>query len=195
MKKRQAFENVLTKEELLNTFNDNIDYLTNGYLNEDVCSSVLVEIPFLSDDKESEVLTFMHYVDRKLNFGGQGDFNKRHKLPTIISGINYLLNHENSIKDLTLEEFMVLSKLSVIEEESFYNDATDVYTKDILKEVVSRDKRYGYADFFLTIVEKYHRLGLDEKEIVSYLQSHSNDELIQESIAYDDEILRKLGYR
>lgn len=195
MKKRQAFENVLSKEDLLDTLNENIDYLTNGYLNEDVCSNVLVRIASLDKEEESEVLNFLHYVDRKLNFAGQGSFNKRHKLPTIISGTNYILNYKSRIKDLSLEEFMVLSKLSIIEEESRYNEILDVYTKDILKEVVSRDKRYGFADFFLTIVEKYHELGFSEKEIIDYLQSHSNDELIKESIAYDDEILRKLGYR
>ncbi len=195
MKKKQAFENVLTKEDLLEVLNNNLDYLTNGYLNEDVCASVLVCIPTMSKEEESSVINFLHFVDRKLNFAGQGSFNKRHKIPTIVSGANYILNHNNSINDLTLDEFMTLAKLSIIEDDKYYDDAPSIYTKDILTEVTNRDKRYGFRDFFVTVVEKYHNLGKSPEEILEHLKSHTNEELIEESIAYNDEILRRLGWR
>jgi len=193
MKKRQVFENIKTKDDLSKMFQNNIEYLIDGYLNQNVAANVVVKSLSMDEKQEKEVLSFLHLVDSKMNFPGQGDYNKRHKIPTIVSGINYMLNYEDKIKDLTQDELMVLAKLSIIENEEEYPKLLDIYTKDILSEIVSRDDRYGFREFFVTIVEKLNEEGKKEKDILKYLKENDNEVLIKEAIDYDNSIIERFG--
>lgn len=193
MKKRQVFEEIKTKDDLTKMFQNNIEYLIDGYLNQNVAANVIVKSLSMNEEQEKEVLSFLHFVDSKMNFPGQGDYNKRHKIPTIVSGINYILNHEDRIKELNQDELMVLSKLSITEDEEAYSNLLDIYTKDILSEIVSKDNRYGFREFFVTVVEKLHEEGKKEKAILKYLKDNKNEDLIQEAINYDNSILERFG--
>ncbi len=193
MKKRQAFEDVKTKEDLIKMFQKNIEYLIEGYINDATATTVIVKSLSMTDEQAKKSLSFLHHVDTKLNFAGQADFNKRHKIPTIVAGMNYIINHEEEVQDLSLDELMVLAKISSIEEEQEYNNLLTIYTKNILSEITSRDNRYGFREFFATIVEKLHGEGKTEQEILKYLQSNNNESLIEEAISYDNELLKSWG--
>ena len=117
-----------------------------------------------------------------------------HKLPTILAGCIYIANHEETIKDLSLDELIVLSRFSIVEPPGFYEGAVDYLGKDLLTAVTKKHFDYTYQSAFLDYAESRIREGHTKEGTAAYIRDVPLEQLKEETFEYERKLLEEVGH-
>ena len=195
--KKEAFFDINTIDEFMNAIensHENMKSLYDNYFYDDNLILAIMCVNSMKNDelKEKEFIKYMHFVDKKLNFPGEAQQNRRHKIPTIFAGAIYIDKFNKEFNIYTDQEKMIISKYSAFEPLDFYENVNHYFGKRVMDAVVSKNKNWGFQDDFLKIVRKYVDLK-SEDEIIDYLNEHDEGELIRECFRDFQELLEKMG--
>ncbi len=195
-KEKEAFKNVFSIDDFLDKVknsNDNMNYLMNNYFNNDTIQESMNCLKHLTEtNREQEFISFMHFVDKKLNFAGQGNENRRHKIPTLFAGAIYIDKFPKEFNIYTAEQKMVISKFSAIEFLDFYENINNIFSRKIMDTITNKNKDWAFQDDFMRIAYKY-RNEKTEDEIIDYLNEHDEGDLIRENFLDFQKNLEKVG--
>ena len=196
-KEKEAFKNVFSIEKFLEQIknsNENMKYLINNYFDDNTIEVAINSLNNLKkSNKEKEFLDYMHFVDKQLNFAGQANQNKRHKIPTIFAGAIYIDKFPKEFNIYTTPQKMVISKFSSIEDLEFYQNINKKFSRKIMDTIVNKNKDWAYQDDFMQIVLKYIDLKTEE-EIINYLNNNNDADLIRECFYDFQNEIEKAGY-
>jgi len=196
-KPREAFKNVNSINrfiEIIKNNEDNLNCLIDNYFNGEMIETAIVSLNRIksNSDKTKHFLKFMHYVDSKLNFAGQYNQNKRHKIPTIYAGAIYIDKFEKEFNEYTMEQKLLIAKYSIVEYLEFYKNINKIFSKKIMNCIVEKDKKWSYQTEFMTIAKKYEKTKTED-EIIEYIKSKEPEELLRESYSDFLELVKKIG--
>ena len=175
----RIFENIETKEDIIKMIELNSKWVLNPYLQRSSLEMVIPKLVTLSKEDEKKAVEYIHHVDNFLNIASQAEGNKMHKIPTFIIGMHYMLNHPDKIEGLDLDEITLLSKYSIVEDEDFYNDKKQVFTKDILKSVLNKTKDDSRRDLLMNMIMRMNKNGSSLEEIQKYIEETPIEELVK----------------
>lgn len=196
-KPKEAFKNVNSINrfiEIIKNNEDNLNCLIDNYFNGEMIETAIVSLNRIksNSDKTKQFLNFMHYVDSKLNYAGQYNQNKRHKIPTIYAGAIYIDKYEKNFNKYTMEQKLLIAKYSIVEFLEFYKDINNLFSRRIMDCIVSKHKKWSYQTEFMTIAIKYQKTKTED-EVIEYIESKEPDELLRESYSDYLELVKKLG--
>lgn len=195
-KEKEAFKNVSSIDEFLDRVknnSENLNYLTNNYFNDDTIEQSIKCLNNIKDtNKEKAFLDYMHFVDKRLNFAGQANENRRHKIPTIFAGAIYIDKYEKEFNIYTAPEKMIIAKFSAIEFLDFYENINNIFTKNIMDTIINKNKDWAFQDDFMQIAYKYKDVKAED-EIINYLNEKTDSELIRESFEDYQKAIEKAG--
>ena len=190
----KAFEHVETFEDLSGTiYGMLLDYPHASYMDDASLQQSILLHAKMTEEQKQYLLKFVKQVDRKLSFSGAAHGNVFHKLPTILAATIYIANHEDEIKDLTMDELIVLSRFSIVEPPGFYEGAVDYLGKDLLAAVVAKHFDYTYQSAFLDYAESRIREGHTKEETAAYIRDIPIDKLKEETFKYERKLLEEAG--
>ena len=191
----KAFDHVETFEDLTNTiFGMIIDYPHANYMDEQSLEVAVQSFAQMNEQQQKYLLKFVRQVDRRLSFAGSARGNVFHKLPTILAGCIYIANHEETTKDLSLDELIVLSRFSIVEPPGFYEGAVDYLGKDLLTAVTKKHFDYTYQSAFLDYAESRIREGHTKEETAAYIRDVTLEQLKEETFEYERKLLEEVGH-
>ena len=190
----KAFDHVETFEDLSNTiFKMLLDYPHANYMDDASLQESILLHAKMTEEQKKYLLKFVKQVDRKLSFSGAARGNIFHKLPTILAGTIYIANHEDEIKDLTMDELIVLSRFSIVEPPGFYEGAVDYIGKELLSAVVEKHFDYTYQSAFLDYAESRIREGHTKEATAAYIRDIPIDDLKKETFEYERKLIEEAG--
>ena len=190
----KAFDTVETFEDLSNMlFQMILDYPQTNYLNEETLHEAVLSHATMTDAQKKYFQKFVRQVDRKLSIAGAAHANVFHKLPTILAGSVYIANYGDSIKNLTIDELIALSRFSIVEPPSFYGIAVEYLGKDLLTAVTQKHFDYMYQSAFLDYAESKIRAGLTKEEAAEYIRETPIESLKAEVFEYERKLIEEAG--
>ena len=192
----KIFDHVENFEEFTDTIYNMIkDNPQASYMDESSLEESILSLAKMTDNQKKYTLKFVHQVDRKLSFACAARGNIFHKLPTVLSGCIYIANHEDSIRNLTMDELIVLSYFSIVEPPGFYEGAVEYLGKDLLTAVTQKHFDYTSQSAFLDYAESRIRDGYSKEETAEYIRDISTEQLKKETFEHDQRIFEKAGIR
>ena len=194
-KEKEAFKDINKIDkflEVIESNNENLSYLVDNYFYDNNIEIAINCLKALKDNQEEEFIDFMHYVDRKLNFPGQGKENRRHKIPTIFAGAIYLDKFSKQFNIYTDAQKMIIAKYSIPEDINFYMNINNCFSKEIMDAIIYKTRNWTFQDDYMGIAYKY-KDRKSEDEIIDYIFEHDDKDLILESYNDYQEALEKAG--
>lgn len=192
-KTKKAFIEVNNINELKDFFQKNIKYLTNGYFNPDLLEFSISSLDNLTIEQNKYLFSLIHELDSKMNQPGQANQGLYQKIPTILSGIIYITNYFDKIKQYQPYELATLSNFSIPKELSDYEYIINKYTPNILKETLNKTKDFYAHQNILHVVEKMLEESKTEQEIINYIKNTNYEKIRMEFNQIYTEIKRTLG--
>lgn len=196
-KPKEAFKNVNNIDrfiEIIKNNEDNLNCLVDNYFNSDMVETAIVSLNKIKSnpEKTKQFLNFMHYVDSKLNFEGQYNQNKKHKIPTIYAGAIYIDKYEKIFNKYTMEQKLLIAKYSIVEYLEFYKEINNLFSKRMMDCIVAKHKKWSYQAEFMNVAKK-HKKDKTEDEVIEYIESKEPEELLRESYSDFLELVKKIG--
>ncbi|MBQ3511740.1 MAG: hypothetical protein IJA30_05520 [Bacilli bacterium] len=189
----KAFTEVETFDDFKQEIQNSINYLTSGYFHPQGAELSIKSLNDMDEKTQKQLLRFMRHVDRKLSTGGAAKGNRFHKIPTVMAGCIYLTYYNDQIKDLSMDEFMLLSKFSIVEPPEFYQGAVDYLGKDLLTAVTEKHFDYMFQTGFLNFAEDKIRNGEDKDDVATFVRETPLEELSQQTFEYERNLLLEVG--
>lgn len=190
----KAFDHVETFEDLSDTiFNMLLDYPHANYMDERSLQESVLSHAKMTEEQKKYLLKFVKQVDRKLSFSGAARGNIFHKLPTILAGTIYIANYGETIRELSIDELIVLSRFSIVEPPGFYEGAVDYLGKDLLTAITQKHFDYTYQSAFLDYAESRIREGYTKEQTAAYIRDIPIDKLKEETFEYERKLIEEAG--
>lgn len=189
----KAFTEVETFEDFKQEIQNSINYLTSGYFDPQGAELSIKSLNDMDEKTQKQVLRFMRHIDRKLSTAGAAKGNRFHKIPTVMAGCIYLTYYPEQTKDLTLDEFTLLAKFSIVENPKFYGNAIEYLGKDLLTAVTEKHFDYMFQTGFLNYAEYKIRNGEDKVSVAKYVRETPLDKLSEETFEYERKIQMEVG--
>lgn len=190
-KDKLLFKNITSKEEFLKLLDQYKDNKIENIFFPNTYVLALKSLSTLNPLSEKRFIELLHYVDNYLNFASQANKNAYHKIPTLLSAAIYLKNYYANIKNYSNAELALLAKYSVIEEPSFFENASLLYPKELLQTIIKKSSDYLFQLEILLLVEKLSQENYTLSDIINYLKNQSASNLLQEAIAYNQKIIEE----
>ena len=185
MSKVYMFDDVSTKEDLYKKIIDNSWVLETAFFDSERVGRLVNSIQTLNVNEEKEILEFVHYIDQNMNYSdNEDDYGRSLKIPAIITGIDYIKNYHERKEELSMASFALLSGIPFNDIENGYQEITEMYPKEVLDCISSRNISFDMQLNMAYLVEKLHKEGKSDTEIVEYIDSRENDELYNEGYDY-----------
>lgn len=189
----KAFNSVNTYDDLKNEFIDSMNYLTSGFFCPENLEIAVNAITNATLEQQQKILQYTKHVDRKLSAPGTAKGNRFHKIPTLMTGILYITLFPEQISDLSFDELTVLSRYSIVEPITFYETAVDYFGKDLLSVVSQKHFDFMYQSTFIELAGSKIREGQKNKDVTEYIKNTSIEELLKDSIEWEEKTLKEVG--
>lgn len=146
MTKRLYFEEVNSVSDfvtLLVNDEENIDYIFNqGVDNETIEKYINAINKIAKTDEEKNFVKFVHYVDKKMNFAGEHNQNRKNKIPTIYSYANLLANYNDQFKKYNKAQKMIIANQQYYGDEKEWDNLSYNYPIELMDTITSIYPRY-----------------------------------------------------
>jgi len=192
-RKKEVFSEINTIEELKELFQNNINYLTNGYFSSELLEYTIESLDSLTEEKQELLFKLIHETDKIMNGPYQANFGLFHKIPTILSSIIYINNHYEDTLKYKPYELATLSKFSVLKTLPEYEEALKLYTPKIMRETLKKSSDF-YAHYkILTVVEEMLENEKTEEEIINYIKTTDYEIIRKEHEKIIERLEKSLG--
>lgn len=171
--RQYVFREVHTYQDLVNLIVDCEDYLINSCLNQEVLPKGYEALESLNHDQQERLLSFAENLDKMMNLTTAKRKNLNHKIPTLLVAAIYIYCYPNKVEDYTEDELAVLSKFSITEEFSFYEQVLSFYTKDFLEKIIRKSDNYIIAEEFMLLSHLLRKDGKEKDEIEQIIDDYS----------------------
>jgi hypothetical protein len=196
MKGKALFDSINSIEELEKfLLSDSIfTEINKSFFNCENLDEVFASLKNIDKEKEKKLLSYLKCLDKNLRNTSARSTNARQKIPTLLAGIIYITKYYNETLDYCLDDIMILSHYSAMEDMDFYLESTNILPKKILDLFKTKSPGFIIYDEYIEIVRDLYDEGYSEEEIITYLNSKSSKELLDIYKNKMEEIADKGGF-
>lgn len=192
MNKNIAFSDIKNFSDMKKEVENSMEYLLMQFNNETL-ELALNGLKSSNEEVEEKTLQFMHYIDQIMSTTGSAHGNRFHKIPTLIAGYTYLKYYNEQIQDLSLDEFALLSRVSIGGDPTFYETAVDYIGKNTLSAIVNKHPVYYHQDKYICLVLKRLKENMSTSDAETFIRTTSVEELEKEADEDYKKILEEEG--
>lgn len=176
--------------EVVDIVTEHVDYLSNGYFTSDVVARGVHDLKHIPSNRQKKFCEFVSYVDRSFatNFKNP---NFYHKIPTIVAGSIYFTEYFSQVADLSKEEMSVLAKYSITHNNDFYEDAPDIFSKDVLQVIVSKTPDFFARDSLMFLFHNKLSTAIDKETLALEFENKPLHGLLEESFQKEEKIVEE----
>lgn len=190
----KAFTSVKTINDLKNNLLEYPIYTERSFIDDSTLKLALHGLDVMDENISQQFIAYLHHVDTKMNCPGAANGNRYHKVPTILAGAIYFAYYPDTIADLNFDEIAILSKFSTVEPLSFYKQARNRWTKELLSQITSLSTDHMALSSFMELANLKLDSGMSSSQVTEYMGNTPPATLSQTAYDYIGEELEKGGY-